>query len=67
MKEKEYHSEEYISNLEKKIKILEKKLFRSEENRVHSQEMKEKTQILLTSLNYEINEANIIIQKEMKN
>lgn len=51
-----------ISKYEKKIKILEKKLKRSEENRLHVQEMKDKTQLLLTKLKDEIDEANAIIK-----
>ncbi|PKM95420.1 MAG: hypothetical protein CVU84_04960 [Firmicutes bacterium HGW-Firmicutes-1] len=55
--------EEIISNYEKKTKILEKKLNRSEENRLHVQEMKDKTQLMLTRLMDEIDSANEIIKK----
>lgn len=57
------HCKDLITAYEKKIKILEKKLKRSDENRLHSQEMKDKTLFLLTRLKNEIDTANEMIKK----
>lgn len=55
--------EKIITDYEKRTRILEKKLNRSEENRLHLQEMKDKTQLMLTRLMDEIDGANAIIKK----
>lgn len=47
----------------KRIKVLGKKLNRSEENRLHLQEMKDKNQLMLTVLMEEIDGANALINK----
>jgi signal transduction histidine kinase/DNA-binding response OmpR family regulator len=55
--------EKEISILKKKNGILEKKLKRSEVNRFHLQEMKDKNQLMLTKLLDELDGANAVINK----
>ncbi|PKM67720.1 MAG: hypothetical protein CVU95_06490 [Firmicutes bacterium HGW-Firmicutes-2] len=55
--------EKEIRIMEKKIGILEKKLKRSEVNRFHLQEMKDKNQLMLTKLLDELDGANAVINK----
>jgi len=55
--------EKEIRIMEKKFRILEKKLKRSEVNRFHLQEMKDKNQLMLTKLLDEIDGANAVINK----
>ncbi|MDF1618642.1 response regulator [Petrocella sp. FN5] len=62
----EHSIEEYekeIRIMEKKFRIIEKKLKRSEVNRLHLQEMKDKNQLVLTKLLDEIDDANAVINK----
>ncbi len=61
MEQTDYQS--IIHDQEKRIKVLEKKLARSEENRFHLQEMKDKTQLMLTRLMEEIDSANAVINR----
>ena len=55
--------EQDVAVLLKRIRVLEKKLNRSEENRRHLQEMKDKNQLMLTVLMEEIDGANALINK----